>query len=342
MASFSKLLADRLAQRQKRAVATPHPDADLLTALAENRLAPKERRHVVAHLADCADCREILSLVSNDTPVAIPAPAAISWRTLRWPLALAASALLTFTVMHRQAPTNVIPVPPQARTAAPPPRLEVAPAPSSPVSPLPAPVHVRQNAPTFKIIPAPAVAPQSQAILPPPPPELEKQAVLAGAVAQTDSPGNRFLPQVSAPPSAAASAPTRAFAVRPLVLSKSPSTLVNNQLWSLDSTPPGTIRTSDDGGSHWTTVRLDSSTSMLSLAVAGHEVWVGAEHGTLFHSTDNGSHWNITIVSDGATPLLEPITAVEIKSNGIVRIKSPSTRWITADDGKTWLRMSSR
>lgn len=338
MASFAKLLADRLTQRQKHAAATPHPDADLLTALAENRLAPKDRRPILAHLADCVDCREILSLVTNDAPVAIPAQASVSWRTLRWPLAIAASALLTFTVLHRQTPTNVISIPPQL---APQPQLEVAPTASLTVQPKPAPIHLRQKEPSFKIIPAPAVVPQSQAILSPPPPELEKQAVLSGTVAQTDSPGDRFLPQATAPPPAAP-ASAHSFGVRSLGLTKSKTASLSNKFWSLDSASPGTVRTSDDGGSHWSTVRVDSSTELLSLAVAGREVWIGSEHGTLFHSTDNGSHWNIIVVSDGATPLTQPITSVEIKPDGTVRIKTHSTRWITTDNGRTWLKISPR
>ena len=39
-----------------------HPDADLLAAFAEQALAKQERSHVLAHLARCSDCREVLAV----------------------------------------------------------------------------------------------------------------------------------------------------------------------------------------------------------------------------------------------------------------------------------------
>src|SRR6266568_1685103 len=39
-----------------------HPDPDLLTAFAEQALAKRERLHVLEHLAQCSECREIVSL----------------------------------------------------------------------------------------------------------------------------------------------------------------------------------------------------------------------------------------------------------------------------------------
>jgi hypothetical protein len=39
-----------------------HPDADLLTGFAEGSLLAREREAVMAHLAGCAECREVLSL----------------------------------------------------------------------------------------------------------------------------------------------------------------------------------------------------------------------------------------------------------------------------------------
>lgn len=45
--------------------AAPHPDADLLTAFAEGTLAAREREAVFAHLAVCAECREVVSLAAG-------------------------------------------------------------------------------------------------------------------------------------------------------------------------------------------------------------------------------------------------------------------------------------
>jgi hypothetical protein len=45
--------------------AGPHPDSDLLTAFAEGTLLERERKDVFAHLATCADCRELLSAATG-------------------------------------------------------------------------------------------------------------------------------------------------------------------------------------------------------------------------------------------------------------------------------------
>ncbi|MGE5112346.1 MAG: zf-HC2 domain-containing protein, partial [Acidobacteriaceae bacterium] len=43
-----------------------HPEADVLTAFAENGLTSKERQQVVEHLATCNDCREIVFLAQPE------------------------------------------------------------------------------------------------------------------------------------------------------------------------------------------------------------------------------------------------------------------------------------
>jgi photosynthesis system II assembly factor YCF48-like protein/putative zinc finger protein len=48
--------------RLRSPAAESHPDADLLTAFAEQSLTGAERDHVVEHLARCGDCREVVSL----------------------------------------------------------------------------------------------------------------------------------------------------------------------------------------------------------------------------------------------------------------------------------------
>ncbi len=49
-----------------------HPDADLLTAFAEQALSTKERENVLEHLSACVNCRQALALASPAAPV-IPA-----------------------------------------------------------------------------------------------------------------------------------------------------------------------------------------------------------------------------------------------------------------------------
>lgn len=104
-----------------------HPDADLLTAFAEQALSTAERDNVLDHLALCGDCREVVvlahpdatvgaALTSPDTEIETPAIPAesreprksrwnwlssphLAWRGLRWAalaagVAVAASLLL--------------------------------------------------------------------------------------------------------------------------------------------------------------------------------------------------------------------------------------------------------
>src|SRR5215469_790237 len=94
MESVRKLVSGRL----KTQSAGPHPDADLLSAFAENALPEAERKHVLAHLADCGGCREVVFLLSLPQPadeqkVLIPRPR--RWHmSLRWGSAVASIVIL--------------------------------------------------------------------------------------------------------------------------------------------------------------------------------------------------------------------------------------------------------
>jgi hypothetical protein len=78
--------------------AQAHPDADLLTAFSEQTLIGRERELVLAHLAACASCREVVSLAARPIPEPLasqsaPKPAFWKWPVLRWG-AVAASAVI--------------------------------------------------------------------------------------------------------------------------------------------------------------------------------------------------------------------------------------------------------
>ena len=49
-----------------------HPDADVLTAFAEQALAAREREGVLQHLALCADCRDIVALALPEFDTVTP------------------------------------------------------------------------------------------------------------------------------------------------------------------------------------------------------------------------------------------------------------------------------
>lgn len=89
-----KLVSGRL----KTQSAGPHPDADLLSAFAENVLPDAERRHVLSHLADCGGCREVVFLLSLPQPSdeqKVLIPRSRRWHmSLRWGSAVASVVIL--------------------------------------------------------------------------------------------------------------------------------------------------------------------------------------------------------------------------------------------------------
>src|SRR5690242_16862644 len=75
MEQISKTMRDRLAAQQ---TASDHPDADLLTAYAENTLQNRERDTVMTHLARCKTCRDLALLAAPELPAVAPAPSVIT------------------------------------------------------------------------------------------------------------------------------------------------------------------------------------------------------------------------------------------------------------------------
>jgi hypothetical protein len=102
MAEVSKIVRDRLAHAP---VAGPHPDADLLTAFAERTLMAREREQVMAHLASCAGCREVVALAAPETAAAQEMPAVAAkprWLpipVMRWGAVTAAVVLVGVAVL---------------------------------------------------------------------------------------------------------------------------------------------------------------------------------------------------------------------------------------------------
>src|SRR5689334_23108028 len=92
--------------------ATVHPDADTLTAYVEKSLSAAERQTVVAHLAVCEPCREVVVLSQRELPelatqtVLAPAPVSRWQRLLRPAFGLAASvaAMAIIAILVLQLP----------------------------------------------------------------------------------------------------------------------------------------------------------------------------------------------------------------------------------------------
>ena len=103
MEPLSNLVRDRL----KAAQGGDHPDADLLTAFAEQVLPERERSRLLLHLSRCAHCRDVLALA---LPPVTSTPAALdtarrgswfSWPVLRWGAAFACVVIVGSAVLIR-------------------------------------------------------------------------------------------------------------------------------------------------------------------------------------------------------------------------------------------------
>jgi hypothetical protein len=128
MPELQNLLRQKLAAAESGPQA--HPDADTITAYAEQSLPTAERQTVVAHLAVCESCREVLFLSQPEVELAAQAvikPAPVSaWRRLFTPAfgvaatvaAMAIIAVLVLQLPH-QAGQQQASVQPNQQTAAP-------------------------------------------------------------------------------------------------------------------------------------------------------------------------------------------------------------------------------
>ena len=127
MAEFSNMLRQRLAAAEDGA--RVHPDADTLTAFSEQLLPGAERQQVMAHLAACAPCRELVALSQRESPAAVlqpvfkPAPVS-PWRRFFTPAmglgaAVTGIALAAVLVLQPQKPKSQQPQPTQEARIAP-------------------------------------------------------------------------------------------------------------------------------------------------------------------------------------------------------------------------------
>jgi photosynthesis system II assembly factor YCF48-like protein/putative zinc finger protein len=109
MPELPNLLRQRLAATETGETQA-HPDADTLTAYMEHSLAPAESKTVIAHLAVCEPCREVVALsqavmTQPETQIVI-APASVArWRRLFTPAfgaaaSVAAMAVIAFMVLQ--------------------------------------------------------------------------------------------------------------------------------------------------------------------------------------------------------------------------------------------------
>ena len=104
MTELPKSVRETLARAQRPA--TPHPDADLLTAYSENSLGAAERKHVADHVAVCSECREVLFLAQPEPESSQVVTKPVARRRLGWMVWASVAAVTVVigsaVVLHQQ------------------------------------------------------------------------------------------------------------------------------------------------------------------------------------------------------------------------------------------------
>ncbi len=346
MTEVPKIVYDRLraaerASQRRDALDPAHPDADLLTAFAEQALSPTERDGVFDHLALCGDCRELVALslpadeVAAETapgrPALIPAKAARSWRfafaapSLRWVALAAGIAIGGALLLVRPGTLNQAKLPaanPQVATGAlPASAQQIASSPSDQSGPADEGIP-KSERPSSKKIKAGRIA--SHALQAPIGLGAAETATRIGnntAVTPPLSAEDTLLAKNDAPPIERAKP-----ALPGAELAK------HSVIWEI---AVGVLQRSLDGGQTWhTSVRADHP--LLCYASRDEDVWTGGRAGTLFHSTDGGVTWVQVRPSANTQQLTLDITTIELHSGSEIVVSTSNNEIWSSADGNTW------
>jgi hypothetical protein len=151
-----------------------HPDADVLNAFLEGVLPEHERVVCLTHLAECAQCREVVSLAGHAAaePLVVVEVRVPFWRRLFRPLPMVAvvvtAIMVTFTIGLYRMIRSAEPKPQVTASAVKPVETSPAPIPATQAAPEPAPVRAKAKPRAIVVEPEPQ--PAVPAALPPPPP----------------------------------------------------------------------------------------------------------------------------------------------------------------------------
>lgn len=287
-----------------------HPDANQLAAFAERKLLREERQEILAHLADCADCRQVIALASqkSEEPV-FTRPAHGWWRVASAAAAMALVVAATWGLrVAIRSPEKAVPQTTAAlksvTASLPGPALAPAPPEVEPAAKTSQPVRQKAAISKRVLAPAPAQAVPSETRS-----ELQSSSAKSSEVPRSSAhllAGSRF-----------------AFRDASAAFSSLPSA------WRVNS---GRVERSLDIGKTWEPTPIDGSVNFRAVEADGFDVWAGGSHGILFHSSDAGSHWRRIEVQDASGHL----------TGAIVSIRLPQPRQIVleTDSGEQWISVN--
>lgn len=319
-----------------------HPDENQISAFAEGALPRDERAATLAHLAVCAECREILAAVAAEAPPATRGVLRWARGTGRWVAmgaAAAAVCVLAFVLARSRKAESVATAAlhaplvldrngylPEAATRPPSPSL----------SPRMAAQAKPRRAPAMAIAPASHTVTSLSGDATPMPPVPQQIAApdglsleRAAGVSDSRATGGRALGSQFLSPQfrARADANQRGYEAYP-----------TPAIWSIDI-PQNRVERSVDNGRTWEPVRIADRVTFQAVATAGSHIWAGGAEGALFHSADGGLHWERMAIADGSAKLTGTIVAIDAPSPTQVLITTRAgERWITFDSGVHWTK----
>ena len=332
-----------------------HPDANLLSAYAQKALDQREEATILGHLAQCADCRQVLLLAQPELEAAPqvvrqPAKTPAGFHGMRWAFWAAAvlvvGGLLMLNDRQQSSHDQIAQVAPTAMTQ---PTAASPAAASTGETGAPA-VAANTEAKAETGIMSKTLA-QSESSRPTEAATLDQlqAAPPASSVHSENSPardsslskqsearasdaGERkdagaFVPRAAFAGDAKAEA-NRA-AANAMTLSK-PS----GPRWTL--TPDGVLQRSFDAGQTWESVPVAADATFRVVSALGSDIWVGGAAGALYHSKDAGQHWEHIKPAVAGSTLTADITGLEFSDAQHGKVASASGVWTTSDAGQTW------
>jgi hypothetical protein len=356
--------------------AGPHPDADQLTAFAEDALLDRERADVLGHLAVCESCRAIVHAASDAVePKAAAVPSLQSARSPRrvWirGIAVAASlvAIATSSILVYRA-TRTNPAGHPTIASAPAPAVPASqPLASAPAPPTVAPAEPRAKAPAPKRART-AMAPRTQA--PPPPPSAtetvtgsntpvpltttqgDTSAYSLGSTSTRGAPSAQNQEEVQAQVMQQRSA-LAAAKVTPEAAHAEGHRIQDQRAFAGEfarsmhgafmarPVERPRFRISDEGqiersneAGAWQPVAVGAAARFRVLSVAGPDIWAGGDHLRLFHSLDNGVTW-LEVQLPGSADRTHAIAHIRIEPEHKLMVEADDgTAWRSIDGGVTW------
>lgn len=334
-----------------------HPDPDLLAAFLERSLTQPEQNHILRHLSECAECREVMAVAVPEqldvTETIRVRPSWFSWPVLRWGAVAACVVVVGAAISlhyeslttHRagSSPTHDIAVvnsEPTAKSSNTPSMAKPETESSGPASSaLPA-KDERSNLQGARNVSGAAKVSLQQT------PRVVSGATPLSANAQ---PSGENALKIPGRAKHDASTAERKLDAAAGAETDSPQTLASSAMvaraaviparsiprWTL--TADGILQRSIDSGITWETILVASPGVLRALTANGLDIWVGGEKGALYHSMDAGRRWiQVQPAADG-TVLTSDITAIEFDNlqNGTLTTADGQT-WTTGDAGQSW------